>query len=502
VHHRNVPPLRPARRAAFCAFVVALVAVTGPHVCGQNARPAGRLSVLFIAIDDLNCHVGCYGYSYAKTPNIDALAQRGVRFDRAYCQVALCNPSRTSLLSGRRPDTTQVFDNRTPPRSTLGPVVFLPEHFRANGYFTARVGKIAHGTFERAVAWDFAKEPVQNARRDRSREDEVARANPAKPDSAEVVNWHRSAADDANHADGRTARQIVKLLREHRDKPFFIAAGFHKPHLPWVAPRKYFEMFPPESAPLPQEPKDVRRQIPPLALITTRPDGAHVTEQKEREAIAAYTACTAFVDTQIGLVLKALDDLNLRDNTVVVLWGDHGWHLGDHGGMWGKLSVFEEAAHVLLIVAAPGKPAGVVSPRLVEFVDLYPTLSELCGLPVAEGLEGTSFVPLLHEPSRPWKKAAFTQVLREANEVRNPRPSGEPHPVMGRSVRTERWRYTEWGGPEVAELYDHDQDPREVHNLISDPAQREKIAELRQILVAGWRKAAPDGQHLSSTRKP
>jgi iduronate 2-sulfatase len=387
---------------------------------------------------------------------------------------------------------TRVFDNSTPPRTTLGPLVFLPEQFRTHGYFTARVGKIAHGAFEDAVAWDVAEDPGVRIREQAFKENEVARSNPSVVNSSPVVSWHRSDAPDAEHVDGKSALRIVELLRQHRDKPFFIGVGFHKPHLPWVAPRRYFEMFPAESVPLPQDPSDVRRQIPPLALITTRPDGAQLTEHLQREAIAAYTACTAFVDAQVGIVLRAIDELGLGNNTVIVLWGDHGWHLGDHGGLWGKLTVFEEAARVPLIVAAPGGTSGAVSPRLVELVDLYPTLVELCGVPAPGGLERTSFAPLLRAPNRSWKKAAFTQVLRNAAETRHANHAGVDHRVMGRSVRTERWRYTEWGRPEVAELYDHDHDPHELRNLASDPEHRQTVAELRHMLAAGWRAAEPE----------
>jgi uncharacterized sulfatase len=487
--------MRYARLTRLIGFGIGLLAAgTASCVWAQNSRPAPKLNVLFIAIDDLNCNVGCYGHPFAKTPNIDRLARRGIRFDRAYCQVALCNPSRTSLLSGRRPDVTRVYDNSTPPRTTLGPVVFLPEYFRAHGYFTARVGKIAHGNFESAVAWDVAEDRRGRVRKGTSEGggDDGGRPKNGAAGATPVFDWKPSNAADADHVDGQTALRIVELLRQHRDRPFFIGAGFHKPHLPWIAPRKYFEMFPRQSVLLPDEPRDVRRQIPPFALITTRPDGAHLSDDEKLDGIAAYTACTAFVDAQIGIVLQAVDELHLWDNTVVVLWGDHGWHLGDHGGMWGKLSVFEVAARVPLIVFAPGKQAGVVSPRLVELIDLYPTLVELCGVPAPGDQEGTSFVPLLQDPNRPWKKAAFTQVLRGKADKQVARQGGPPEGVMGRSVRTERFRYTEWGGPAVAELYDHDRDPHELHNLASDPEHRQTIAELQRVLTGGWRAVAAE----------
>jgi len=469
--------------ASFCGAIAPL-----PTRAADSPAPA-KLNVLFIAVDDLNCNIGCYGHAFAKTPNIDRLAQRGVRFDRAYCQVALCNPSRTSLLSGRRPDVTRVFDNSTPPRTTLGPVVFLPEYFRQQGYFTARVGKIAHGAFENAVQWSVSEEPRGGGGRAPTMKS--AASLDTGPKAIPVVTWGVSDRGDAKLPDGRTARRIVELLREHRNGPFFIAAGFHKPHLPFVAPRKYFDLFPPQSVRLPNEPKDVRRDVPKLALQTTRPDGAHLTEEQNREAIAAYTACTAFTDAQIGVILQAVDELKLWDSTAIVFWGDHGFHLGDHGGLWAKLTVFEQAARVPLIVVAPGKQSGVVSSRLVELIDLYPTLAELCGLPAPSGLQGTSFVPLLSEPNRTWKKAAFTQVERE-----NEKKPG----VMGRSVRTERWRYTEWGGPDVVELYDHDKDPLELRNLAKDPQNEKTRNELHGVLAAGWQAVASDLNKASAAR--
>ena len=336
--------------------------------------------------------------------------------------------------------------------------------------------------------------------RPRGRRNKGARPVPVAPknnpgDATPVVTWTKSDAGDADFVDGQTALAIARLLREHRDKPFFIAAGFHKPHLPWIAPRKYFDLYPGPSVALPTEPADVRKGIPPLALITTRPDGAIWPSPTNATRLPPTRPARAS-STRKSAWCCAVDELGLWDDTVVVLWGDHGWHLGDHGGLWGKLTVFEQAARVPLIVAAPGAAAGGVSPRLVELIDLYPSLVELCGVPAPDGLEGTSFVPLLRSPGRPWKKAAFTQVLREAADVRGKaRAAGGP-PVMGRSVRTRRWRYTEWGGPEVAELYDHDRDPRELQNLASVPEHRQSIAELRRILAAGWREAGPGASRL------
>ena len=436
-----------------------------------RAAAAQKLNVLLIAVDDLNNRLGCYGDPVVKTPNIDRLAARGMRFDRAYCSYPLCNPSRTALLSGRRPETTRILDNDTPPRTYLKNVVFLPEHFRQHGYFTARVGKIAHGKFEDAVSWDIS-EFAGGVRR------QAAPAPvPQQAGQDGQLVWQPTDRDDADEPDGRTERPIARLLEQHKDKPFFMGAGFHKPHLPWIAPSKYFEMYPPERIELPKTPPDDRDDIPPIAL-TRNPGDDQLSELDRKKAIAAYHACTTFLDAQVGVLLEALERLKLTDNTVVLLFGDHGWHLNDHLGLWRKMSLFEESARAPLIVAAPGRRRAAGSPRLVEFVDIYPSLVELCGLPLPTGLEGDSFVPLLENPRRPWKKAAFTVVQRGRG-------------LLGRSARTERYRYTEWGGEDVAELYDHETDPHEWRNLAKDPKQARALAQMRGILHAGWQAARP-----------
>lgn len=445
------------------------------QVHGQSTT--SKKNVLFIAVDDLNTCLGCYGHPVVKSPNIDRLAARGMRFDRAYCQYPLCNPSRTSFLSGRRPDTTRIFDNTTPPRTHLGNVVFLPEYFRQHGYFTARVGKIAHGTFADAVSWDISEEPRGGGRQGGQQARPRQQRRQGTADAAAAL-WHATDNTDQQEPDGRIARRVVELLEQHKDEPFFIAAGFHKPHIPWVAPQKYFAMYPPDSLRLPEEPADDRADVPALAFNRNANFASITDEASRKKAISAYYACVTFLDAQVGVVLEALDRLQLWDNTVVVFFSDHGFHLGEHGGLWAKMSLFEESARVPLVVVAPGKKANVACSNLVELVDLYPTLTELCGLPTPEGMEGTSFAPLLDDPQRPWKKAAFTQVQRGRN-------------VMGRSIRTERYRYTEWNNEESAELYDHHTDPYEYTNLARDPAHKEVVAELRRLLHEGWTAALP-----------
>jgi uncharacterized sulfatase len=430
------------------------------------------LNVLLIAVDDLNDHLGCYGHPLVKSPHIDRLAKRGVRFERAYCQYPLCNPSRTSLLSGRRPEATRVFDNDTPPSQHLKDVVFLPEHFRAHGYFTARVGKIAHGRFEQAVKWSWPNEPDEAAQEER-RAAQQPRARPGgnANDDQTVgrLNWRPTDRADADEPDGRIARRVVELLEEHKGGPFFIAAGFHKPHLPFHAPKQYFELYPPERIVLPSEPSDLREKVPALAFTRTPGDRA-MTDPEKRHVLAAYYACTSFTDALVGVLLDALDRLKLWDNTVVVFLGDHGFHLADHGGLWRKMTLFERSARVPLIISVPpGTNAGAVCQRTVELLDLYPTITDLCGLPAPEGLEGKSMAPLLADPFAPWDRPAFTLVQRGK--------------AFGKSVRTERWRYTEWDeGKAGAELYDHDADPQEYRNLAAEPAHAQVVAELKALL--------------------
>lgn len=426
----------------------------------------GKLNVLLIAVDDLNTRLGCYGDPVVKTPNIDRLAKRGIRFDRAYCNYPVCNASRTSLLSGFRPDKTKILDNRTPPRTVLKDAVFLPEYFHQHGYFTARVGKIAHGAFEDAVSWDvseYASRPGDGVAAKRARKKKAAEAG----DGTGKLQWVMTDNPDEGEPDGRTARRIVELMDQAGGKPFFLGAGFHKPHLPWVAPKKYFEMYKTEQIKLPDTPADDLNDIPPIAL-THREDEKRMTESERKKAILAYHAATSFMDAQVGVLLDALDKKKLWDNTVVLLFGDHGWHLNEHLGLWRKMTVFEEAARAPLVIAAPGKKRGESCPRLVEWVDFYPTLADLCGLPKKAGLDGESVRPLLENPQRKWKKAAYTIVRHQG--------------VIGRSVRTDRYRYTEWGSPDVAELYDHEMDPKEYRNLAKDPKQAQTIVGLRTLL--------------------
>ncbi len=438
-----------------------------------------RKNVLYIVADDLNCNLGCYGHAVVKSPNIDRLASRGVRFGRAYCNYPVCNASRISFLSGRRPDSTGVVDNVTPPRTILKDAVMLPEHFRNSGYTTIKVGKIFHTgkDFEDPRSWDL--DIVENSTSKNPPAEQILR----KQGKSGVV----LRSDDADTWDGFVARRAAELIEQtaKRDKPFFVAAGFRRPHSPYIAPEKYFALYQPDAL-LPRDgPSEHLKSIPDLAL-TYRLGAAKFPDKNPGETMAAYFASISFMDAQVGVLLATLDRLKLWDNTVVVFHSDHGYHLGEHGGLWHKMCLFEETSRVPLIVAAAGKNTAV-SPRLVELVDVFPTLVELCGLNQPPDLEGTSFVPLLSNPQRAWKQAAFTVVSRGSNieATRSLDPT-----KLGRTMVTDRWRFTQWHDGEQ-ELYDHAADPFEYVNLAADPKQSRLCSELQKSLQAGWRAALP-----------
>lgn len=434
------------RLVAVCLLFA--ISITTCNREAQLDETSERLNVLFITLDDLNTSLGCYGNPLLKTPNIDRLANRGIRFDRAYCQFSLCNPSRVSFLSGYRPETTGVLANNTPPRTRLKDAVFLPEQFRNHGYFTARAGKIAHDRQPDPITWDFTQ-------------DVKPPKEPDPPCPLRKPNWCPKDTQDENEPDGRIARRVVKLLRENSGRPFFIAAGFGRPHAPWFVPRKYFDLYPPESIPLPEGKSN---------------DGK--TKRERREARAAYYASISFVDAQIGLILDALDQLGLTEKTIIVLTSDHGLHLGEHG-VWDKKTLFEEVARVPLILSVPGKPQGIALSQFVELVDLYPTLTSLCRLETPADLEGSSFAPLLSDSTLAWKKAVFTSSIKSK---RNP---------LEHAVRTDRYVYMERADGTVPRLFDHVTDPGELVNLADSPAYRETLIAMKQLLHEGWKAVAP-----------
>ncbi|HEX2477533.1 MAG TPA: sulfatase [Lacipirellulaceae bacterium] len=472
-------------RYLIVAFAAAMFWNAPAKATNQAANGNGleRLNVLFIVSDDLNNSLGCYGNPVVKSPNIDRLAARGMRFDHAYCNYPVCNPSRTSFLSGRRPDTTGVLDNATPPRSHLKDAVFLPEFFRQHEYRTIKVGKIFHtgDEFEDPRSWDV----------------DIRETNQAKSPPADQIlrrqgpNGVVLRADDEDTWEGIVARRAIELMQEaaKSGKPFFVAAGFRMPHSPYIAPEKYYSLYNPDELEPRLGPPGHLAKVPDLALTYGTGVNPKFPERRPGDTIAAYYAAISFMDAQVGVLLDAVDRLGLKDQTIVIFMSDHGYHLGEHGGLWHKLSLFEESVRIPLIVAAPGcKPGSTL--RLVESVDLYPTLADLCGLPQPVGLEGTSFKPLLENPTQPWKRAVFTVVSRPREKLQPGDPKFGDINSLGRTVFDGRWRYTAWpdGGEE---LYDHRHDPMEYENLAPESNQRDQLVIMKQRMADGWRAARP-----------
>ena len=483
--------------------LVLLLAALAIGAASAGATAAKPLNVLLLISDDCRAVQSCYGAS-ARTPRIDQLAQRGLRFDRAYCQYPLCNPSRSSFLTGLRPDTSGVTNNQTRFREHRPQTVSLPELFKTNGYFVARVGKMYHYGVPSQIGTDGLDDPVSwekvvNPRgRDCDDEDKIfsviagekAQVGVGKRNFGATLSWLAADGEDIEQTDGKIAQEACRLLREHKDKPFFLGVGFFRPHTPYVSPKKYFGLYPTNRLALAQLPAG-DREGKPAAALTVTPANYGMDDALQRTVTQAYLASVSFMDAQFGVVLDELERQGLTQNTVVVFLSDHGYHLGEHG-LWQKMTVFEEASRVPLIISAPGmKAAGKATGRLAELVDVYPTLADLCGLSAPADLEVVSLRPLLDEPARAWKKGAFTQVIHGRKGGRMDGQKGKAASV-GRSVRTERYRYTEWGeGQDGAELYDHDSDPLELRNLAADPKSVVVVQELKAILHGGWQASRP-----------
>jgi len=454
-----------------------LAAFIVPAVSASSLLEAAeKPNVLFISVDDMNHDLGCYGNSQIHSPNIDSLARRGVVFERAYCQFPLCSPSRSSMLTGRRPDAIRIYDLKTHFRDTVPAVVTLPQLFRQNGYFTARAGKIYHygnpgdiGTdgLDDKQSWDQVINP---SGRDKAEEHLIENFT-SRRGLGSSISVLKAEGTDEEQTDGMVASEIIKLLEQHKDEPFFLAAGFYRPHSPYVAPAKYFDLYPLDAIELPGVTRESLADVPNPALASTNPwPWFGVTREQARLGKQAYYASISFVDAQVGRLMETLERLELLDKTIVVFWSDHGYFIGEKG-LWKKQSAFERVARAPLIISAPGLAQGSKFHQPVEFIDLYPTLADLAELTLPEGLDGSSLRPVLEDPALERNRPAYTQVHRGQN-------------TRGYSVRTARWRYTEWGtgGERGIELYDHAADPEEDRNLAADPAYAAMLAELQPLL--------------------
>ncbi len=461
-----------------------------------------KRNVLFISVDDLRPALACAGDPYAKTPHIDRIAKKGTAFTRAYCQQAVCSPSRSSLMTGRRPDSTKVYDLITHFRTALPDVVTLPQFFRLRGYYVHGVGKIYHGGYDDKLSWSVPWEAAKGSNFGPEGQKLfgklVAAAKAGKKEASKVRGLPYEAPDvgDDDLKDGLAAKRAIEILKtcKGKDQPFFLAVGFARPHLPFVAPKKYWDLYDVEKLPHATNanpPKDAPKLAPQfggeLRQYHNIPKNGPVPKEMARNLVHGYYASVSYMDAQVGRLLDALQEMGLADDTIVILWGDHGWHLGDHG-IWCKHTNYELATRSALVISAPGQKApGQKCSGLVEFVDIYPTLAELCGLPNPKGVEGISFAPLLDDAKTPWKTAAFSQY---------PRSTKETGPLMGYTIRTEHYRYVEWrkrtGGEVVArELYDHRKDPAEDVNIAGVAENRAIVAQLAKQLSAGWKGSLP-----------
>jgi iduronate 2-sulfatase len=454
-----------------------LASCTHQNHQGIGAGAVSRPNLLMILVDDLNGSLGCYGNAIVRSPNIDGLAGRGVKFERAYCQYPVCNPSRTSILSGLRPSRTGVMSNSSHVVPDRNDPHMLPRFLKEQGYFSVRVGKVFHDSrrmlegkpmhsTDDPGGWDISEdEPGANE------PDESATASGEEGEGQQSEEAPRKIVKldegDERTGDGFVARRVVQIMQEKvaKDRPFFLAAGFRKPHPPWAAPRKYFDLYAVEKIQPPPVPAEHLKSL--LAVAVNKSAEQEVSAQQAKEFIAAYYACVSFMDAQVGVILRGLERMKRAQNTLVIFMGDHGFALGEHG-LWGKSTLFEQSVRTPLIVAGPGVSPGQCS-RTVELVDVYPTVVEMCGLAKVESLQGVSLRALLERPDAPWDRPARTSLRHER--------------VLGKSVRTEQYRYTEWnGGKEGMELYDYGSDANEFVNLAGDPGAAAVVASMKSLL--------------------
>lgn len=468
-------------------LILAVIPFSTFTVFAQKTLKKPKYNVLFISSDDLRPELGAYGVKEIKTPNIDKIAAKGVRFDNAYAQYPVCNPSRTSLLTGRYPTETKVINNNDYFRRIDPTTVTLPQYFKNHGYITLRSGKIYHGGIDDEVSWTEGGEPTDPNITERGNPNfrNQTAANPANMEGTQNQTAETRVSssdriitlegDGESHGDYKAATRAINFIEKYKNQPFFLAVGFVKPHSPPTAPKKLFDLYNVNKIPLPIDfgttPKALEG-APEISISPRNSDlfiGRESTPELSREMKRAYWASTSFMDAQVGRVIDALEKNGLKDNTIIVFWGDHGYHLGEKG-KWSKAySLYELGLRVPLLIAMP-KSKGSSTNRIVELVDLYPTLAELCGLPKPTKVSGNSLAPLVKNPKAKWDFPAYS--------VTQYRQS------FGKSVRTSRWHYVEWDeGKSGAMLYEHPKDALELKNLANVPKYAPIIAEMQQLLA-------------------
>lgn len=450
------------------------------HICillvigsGVWASDAGKPNVLLIVCDDLNCDLGTYGHPLVKSPNIDSLAKSGFQFDQAHCQYPLCGPSRASFMTGLYPDQTLVQRNAIYIRERVPNVFTLPQAFRSAGYFATRIGKIYHYNVPKHIgtsghddpySWNYTINP-----RGRDKTDESLIFSLRPGSFGGTLSWLAAEGDDEEQTDGIAALEAIERLEHHQrsGQPFFLAVGLYRPHTPYVAPKKYFDLYPLEKLELPAVPENYLDSLPAAAAncISRKKDQRNLPPSLAKQAMQAYYASISFADAQVGRILEELERLQLRQNTIVVFTSDHGYHMGEHGH-WQKTTLFENATRVPLIISGPGIIAEGRSDVPVEMIDIYPTLTELCAISAPEYLAGQSLSQTLKGDKDSLRGSALTQFEE------------------GYSLRTARYRFTVWGesGEQGVELYDHETDPAEMHNLAGTAEFAEIEIELSKAL--------------------
>ena len=478
-----------------------LLLVAASPLCSLEAvAAADRPNVLLIMSDDLNNSLGCYGHELVHSPNIDKLAARGVRFDKAYCQYPLCGPSRNAMLCGLYPNSTGILYNSQIFRQTIPSHQSLPHAFRNAGYFATRIGKLYHYNVPNSIGTNGHDDPgsweveINPAGVDRLLEE--SNIFSLRPGSfGGTLSWYASPRGDLLHTDGMLASDALWVLErcaKDQSRPFFLAVGFYRPHTPYVAPKPYFQNYPLKQMPLVKGVEFDVKDLPEDALGSHKKEHDLLNDDLRQQAKQAYFASIEFMDAQVGRVLDKLKELGLEDNTIVVFTSDHGYHLGEHG-LWQKMSLFEESSRVPFIMSGPGiNAAGAAVKTPVAHIDLYPTLCEMCNVAGPQNLQGQSLVPMLNDASHVGRGWALTEVVR----------GNRNNPRFGYTIRTPRWRFTLWNdGQNGQELYDHDKDPLEQTNLAQENAHAAVVTELSETIRKAIAGTFPESGEIPSIKE-